>query len=575
MENKKYNIELEVLTPLCVGAGGEKDWRRGADFVQKNGKVYVLDLQKVAAIGISMDTLSSLFLNADERGILNLLGNHLDKVSRYVFHFPASTTNDIKTFLRSQFFDLPVIAGSSIKGSIRSALFNYLSAEERQSNPDFRDTDKLNEYVFGSMKDGTDFMRFIQITDVEMSETELVNTKIFNLRKDDRNWSGGWKHAATDRNGDSNTSDAFSPVGFNTLYECVAPHEVGLGNILLAGESFDLLLNNGQCFSINYLEKKKALMNGGIKALFHVINKTTASYLRKEKAFFEKYPAERSDEIIESINNLLKMIPSDDSSCLLKMSVGVGFHAITGDWLYDDYDDTDFWTKGRDAGKKKYKSRKIAVYADRLQLMGFVRLSVLTNDEASIFRADIEEDHQAILSERKERISQQDAERLRALDEERQRQEVQHRQGQYDNLIFLANQFQSENKWQEALAKAEEAAAIMPEGSAHAAILSECKEKLEIQRNILEQQTRQAEADAQKFSQPLAEVLAGKTSAGNLVGTTKKWANYAGNTFGENECAAFIDALHTLPQKEQSKLKRADLIKAVGNEWADKIFQNK
>ena len=27
--NKKYNLEIEVLTPLSIGAGAEKDWVRG------------------------------------------------------------------------------------------------------------------------------------------------------------------------------------------------------------------------------------------------------------------------------------------------------------------------------------------------------------------------------------------------------------------------------------------------------------------------------------------------------------------------------------------------------------------
>ena len=29
MENKKYAIELEVVTPLSVGAGNDNDWMRG------------------------------------------------------------------------------------------------------------------------------------------------------------------------------------------------------------------------------------------------------------------------------------------------------------------------------------------------------------------------------------------------------------------------------------------------------------------------------------------------------------------------------------------------------------------
>ena len=65
------------------------------------------------------------------------------------------------------------------------------------------------------------------------------------------------------------------------------------------------------------------------------------------------------------------------------MSAGVGFHSITGDWQFDDYDKTKMWADGRNAGKKKYKSRKIAEYNNRLQLMGFVRLRSLSEQEAS------------------------------------------------------------------------------------------------------------------------------------------------------------------------------------------------
>ena len=65
MEDKKYAIELEVVTPLSVGAGNDNDWMRGIDFVQKNGKVYVLDMRKVAEEGVDVDRLTTLFENSD------------------------------------------------------------------------------------------------------------------------------------------------------------------------------------------------------------------------------------------------------------------------------------------------------------------------------------------------------------------------------------------------------------------------------------------------------------------------------------------------------------------------------
>lgn len=378
MENQYYPIELEVLTPLCVGAGNENDWQPGADFVQYEGKVYVLNLQKMEEVGIDMNTLSSYFLNNDEQGIITLIGpNRLADVSDHVFPSLVSTTNPIKTFLRSQLHNRPLVAGSSIKGAIRSALFNYFSAEERERNlADFMEKDKdergrkgkLNEYVFGKMNDGTDFMRFIRVGDVELSSTTLVNTKIFNLQWDNqyKEWVGGWKQDL------HSTSHNYEPNKFNTLYECAPPKEKGQGTIVIDISGFDRILQDRRVHFIRYKFKKKNMMEGGLKALFHIINQVTKDYLLKEKAFFDKYFAENSLEIEDNIDDLLNMIPEDDSYCLLKMAVGVGFHAITGDWRFDDYDQT-----GLRYGAKKYKSRKIADYDNRLQLMGFFKLKKL------------------------------------------------------------------------------------------------------------------------------------------------------------------------------------------------------
>ena len=352
MEDKKYPIELEVITPLSVGAGNDNEWMRGIDFVQKDGKVFVLDIQKAAEQGVDIGRLTSLFLNYDEKGICNLIGDKLESVSRYIFKSPVSTNNSIKTFLRTQLYGKPVIAGSSLKGSVRSAMFNHL-----------RDNEETNEEVFGNMKDGTDLMRFIRIADIEMPSTALINTKIFNLRKDGSEWGGGWKH------GMSETTSQYKSNGFNTLYECVLPGNKGLGAIILAGGAYELMAQNTDK-PISHAQEKKELLSGGIKGFFHVINLVTKDYLCKEKAFFEKYPAERSEELIDNVNALLDMIPADDSYCLLKMSAGVGFHSITGDWQYDDYSQTGLWSEGKNAGKRKYKSRKTSEYGGHLLFIG-------------------------------------------------------------------------------------------------------------------------------------------------------------------------------------------------------------
>lgn len=440
MEDKRYPIELEVISPLSVGAGNDNEWVKGLDFVQKDNKVYVLDMQKVAAAGVDINALTALFLKSDDRGISQLLGSKVAEVSRYVFDSSIKTDNNIKTFLRTQFFDKPVVAGSSIKGSVRSALFNYLRTNE----------DK-NEEVFGTMKDGTDFMRFVRIGDIEMPSTMLVNTKLFNLRKVDGEWFGGWKHQM------NKTTDNYESVGFNTLYECVAPGKKGLGNISLAANAFSLLEKYG-LGKISYTSKKQSLLSEPISHLFRIINNVTRGYLEKERSFFEKYSAERSDEVLDNIEELLSMIPDDGACCLIKMSAGVGFHAITGDWQFEDYDKTKFWTESSNAGKKKYKSRKIAEYNKRLQLMGFVRLRALSKQEALESEQALQHLHYDQQAEMQDAIKQREAALLRKQEEEQLRlkaaEEEKQKQETFTMLLQQAKQCYNEEKWNEAISKA-------------------------------------------------------------------------------------------------------------------------
>lgn len=555
MEDKKYPIELEVITPLSVGAGNDNEWVKGLDFVQKDGKVYVIDMQKVAAAGVDVEALTALFLKSDDSGICQLLGSKISELSRYVFDLPAKTDNNIKAFLRTQFYDKPLVAGSSIKGSIRSALFHYLRTDEQK-----------NEEVFGTMKDGTDFMRFIRIGDVEMPSTVLVNTKLFNLRKEGEEWLGGWKLFM------NKTTGSYNPVGFNTLYECVAPGNKGLGNITLAANAFSILEKYGKN-KMPYSDKKRNLINDPINHLFQVVNGVTKDYLLKEKAFFQKYDAERSDEMLRCIDSLLSMIPADGSSCLMKMSAGVGFHSITGDWQYDDYDKTKLWTDGRHAGKKKYKSRKIAEYNHRLQLMGFVRLHALSQDEATKREQTLQQRHKDQQTKILDAVKQREIDMLqKAAAEQARRQAVElekQKTEEYNWLILQAKQYINSELWDEALVNLVKAAVLYPEKDEVTQLKAECQNA----KSIAEYRLQEQKDAQQKFSQPLSEVIKGKTSAGNLVGTTVKWLKADGHTFDQSEQTAFISEAQKLNAGEIKKLKSklSELEKVAGKEIIDQL----
>lgn len=361
--SERFYIQLQPVTPVHIGSGEEKDWIYGLDFIVDGNKAYVIDLKKVAENGYDINRITACFLNKDVKGVKQLLGNNLKAVSKRIFLYPQVNTNsNIKAFIRNQLTDKPVIPGSSLKGAIRSILFTYL-----------RDNETSNGDVFGKLKDGEDFMRFIQVSDIELSKTRLRNTKIFNLHTNNGEWEGGWKHG-------NKTSENFNPNGFNTIYECVCEDEdnIGVGTISMKAQLFSMLSQIAT--QMPHAAAKNSILKGGLTTLFGIINAHTRAYHIKEKKFFEKFEADNSTEIVDCIDYLLEQLDdmSDNQYCMLKMAAGSGFHSITGDWQHEDYTDTGEWARDmnrRDERKFKAKSRKIAIEGDMLSLMGFVVLS--------------------------------------------------------------------------------------------------------------------------------------------------------------------------------------------------------
>lgn len=355
--NKKYKVTATILTPLHIGAGSEKDWVAGVDYIAKDGLLWHLDINRMVAAGVNMDMLASMFAIGKTDGVEKLIGAKLKEISDFQMNLPVSTSNPIKVFLRNQLSGNPVLAGSSLKGSIRSVLFTYMREH----------MEKRNEDVFGRLKDGADFMRFVRIGDIEfpLNATRLINTKIYNLQKIGSEWQGGWKHSP------NSTSFEYNPVGFNTLYECLAPGTMAEGTIGFEASLFDRMPDKGA-----YPDKKRHVLND-VQALCGIIRNHSFDYLDKELDFFEQYEqGDYSSDIFNSIIEVQEVINAcRPNECVIKMSAGAGFHAITGDWQFDDYVDGTLDRKRNRVGDVKPKSRKIAIYKNAFSLMGFVKLT--------------------------------------------------------------------------------------------------------------------------------------------------------------------------------------------------------
>ncbi len=368
LANNKHNIKVEILTPLSIGGSSENNWKVNVDYIINKGKLYHFCLEKMLEYGIKSDAIACAYAN--QKQLSNLVAtNDLEKICNKVLPCPISEASDVKNMITNQLSGNPIIPGSSLKGAIRSAILHNMLIDQKPYNM------KEADY-FGKLKDGEDFMRYIKVGDIEFFNTELVNTKIYNLRNVGKEeWDGGWKHESK-----RGTNDSYDPIGFNTLYECLTPNMASFGSISISS------ISNGDYFKhgINTTLKKEILEQNGIQKLFKYINQSTKDYLIAEREFFNTYSdADGSKEILDNIDNLLNSIPKNNSYCILKMAAGTGFHSITGNWQYSDFVNIGTWNESNNPrkpqtwGKHKYKSRKIADYKDNLTLMGFVKISLV------------------------------------------------------------------------------------------------------------------------------------------------------------------------------------------------------
>lgn len=521
--NKKYNIEIEVLTPLSIGAGQEKDWVRGVDFVVDNGKLYKLNLKKMVANGVKIDELTSFFASKDEFGLKSKLAGKLDKVSDSCIPYPADSDNDVKAFVKNQLTGNPVLSGSSLKGSIRSVLLDNLASKEEIDNAidsSKKERKSFETYIFGSTNTGDEFMRFVKISDAEFKKTELVNTKIFNLRGNGNNWQGGWKFSG-------NRTDAnYQPTGFNTLYESLMPKQKGYASIMLSLELYDNFEKYNEKHQTHIkTEKKRPILQSDIQTFFGIINQHTKEYLKKERAFFMEYATDRTGDVVSSIDLLLSQIPTDNSYCILKMSAGSGFHSITGDWQFDDYTKTPLDRKRVKEGKVNPKSRKIAVWSDKMSLMGFVKLRNISEEEMKFIEKEREEIVAKRVKEEKERLEE---ERKQAELKEIERREHELRLQEYTNKINNVEALISTEQYEDALRLYNEVSEEYKGFSQNRIDIDELNIKVEIIRNSrnaeeiqLREEAKRMQAQKEKAEGGLAKLLDEKYEFGPNEGSFK------------------------------------------------------
>lgn len=570
--NKKYMLQMEALTPLHVGAGTEKDWVQGTDFVLHDGKIKILNLKKVSDF-VNPDDLSTALINKNSTLLINRLGSNLEKCVEKVFDCKYIGSNDIKTFIKNGLTNRPIVPGSSLKGAIRSVLLEVLHKKEEIFNAKDSNTKKWTEQIlFGSANREDDFFRFIKISDAEFDDTTIINTKIFNLKSTEL---GGWKHAQNE------TTNKFKSEGFNTFYEVIKPGEKSVLSIALAEKAFR---NFGESA---FTENKRKIINNEIGYLFDLINKHTKGYLQKEKAFFEKYRTDKTDNILKSIDALLKEIPKNGDYCVLKMAAGSGFHSITGDWQFDDYSINGIDTKNKVSRglfnkEKSAKSRKIAIMKDdEFFLMGFVKLRQISKEEIQ----EIENERVKRQQELENQLKAQEklnAEQLR-IEFEKQ-EELQRKHSLYNELILQATDLFNKEDYDAAFSCVKNAETNLPDEVSHVELKRNIESALVI-RNLENEALKAKQAIEQSRIEsnrvPLSEKIERLDKLPTIFGNVKTWMKLNGIEKLEksdvevlaNKIVDVYTKMRPNDQKSWSDFKKwSELIKVAGEDSATYIF---
>jgi len=370
--NEIKSIKITILTPVHIGSGVKL--KKGIDFFIKKDKFGVVDDKKILSI-IGEDQIG-IWVSAIDKGesILPYIekrkpGYKLTDISKRVYPLTSTSgTKDAREMMHTPLGN-PIIPGSSLKGAIRTALWDkYGDANIKlddiiniwHGNISYKDKN-LSKKIFGK-NPNKDILRFLQITDAifhndNCGKVEVVN--VLTLKND------GWKIKH-----------------FEEYAECISPESNADFRIKIAK---DTLIKNINKNFIKNDNKTNSLQS--ISGLFSICNDYYKKMLDKEIEFFKQDIDLKNDEKLDKYLSILKELRNTaenlKNGCILRLGHGTGYRFMTGNKIdSENIKDDDFkqilknirkdW-RGRYDDWLFIKSRKMTKNGMPL---GFVKLTI-------------------------------------------------------------------------------------------------------------------------------------------------------------------------------------------------------
>ncbi|WP_367389033.1 type III-A CRISPR-associated RAMP protein Csm5 [Lewinella sp. LCG006] len=384
----KLNLILQTLSPVHVGTGNKLAAQ--IDYIPFDEELAVIDERKIFDL-IGEDRLGQ-WVSTIEKGeplTAHLLkGMSAEEVSSRLVkingHQPRS--GELKEQLHLANPTRPTIPGSSLKGSVRTVLFNYLLKqrpslteggrqlqENRRGRTYFSDR-RINAAIFGQkdqenrfrggydLDANKDFMRLFRLSDFYFpAVTECRTLEIINDYRD------GWGVKKRE----------------TTYLECIPSGQTSEGRLQVPTDLIDYVKNQRDAkYKAEKIKSNAKYTDWNL--LSGLINDHTLGLIEEELKFW----AEEGNPIVigdymDHLQEIKRAIlqAQTEQSCVLRVGAASGWQFMTGGWAKNpDLVDDKTWYKLREAVQKRAypdgiptpKTRKLALGGEPL---GFVKLS--------------------------------------------------------------------------------------------------------------------------------------------------------------------------------------------------------
>ena len=190
MINKKLRFSFEVFSPIHIGSG--EKYIKGIDFVELDGKVIIYNNLKLLEMLKEDDLARATDINFLEKLVKEILQRPEGK-SFIIAEYSGRTKNEIFPFIRDSFMK-PLIPGTSIKGSIRTAIIKHIVEEEKlnirqllseklRKDPKRVRKNLDSPVIKEALRNGHDnahfdVMRFLKTEDIYFENRDLILYKI-------------------------------------------------------------------------------------------------------------------------------------------------------------------------------------------------------------------------------------------------------------------------------------------------------------------------------------------------------------------------------------------------------------